>query len=239
LRCDFDFNVTSLKTPTPAGLQGRLHLLLSQHPTYIPAAHHHLDIVIMPRHLGFSDSVNFTISLCLTYTLCISCVRIWIRKGAFGVDDIVIAIATLVSFGHTAADYVALANGLGTPWAHIVNEENLSSLNAVICTSQRYIPHQSADILTPHQASIAGIVTYIISLYLSKCAMISFLGRITKTHNQISLYHICNALTAMIGVASLLTVTTDCPSGSGYYWAFHSNRFLACPSQVRLFLSCS
>lgn len=85
----------------------------------------------MPRHLGFSDSVNLTISLCLTYVLFVSGIRIWIRKGAFGVDDIVIAIATLISFGHTAADYVALANGLGKPWSHIISNENISSLNAV------------------------------------------------------------------------------------------------------------
>ena len=96
--------------------------------------------------------------------------------------------------------------------------------------------------LTLYQASIAGIVTYIISLYLSKCSMISFLGRITKTKTpdtRMPLYHICNAMTAVIGVASLLTVTIDCASVSGYYWAFHSNRFLTCPSQVSLFLSSS
>jgi hypothetical protein len=85
----------------------------------------------MPRHPGFADSVNLTISLCLTYVLCISCVRMWIRKGAFGVDDVVTGIATLVSFGHTAADYLALANGLGQPWTGIVGDEKISSLNAV------------------------------------------------------------------------------------------------------------
>lgn len=85
----------------------------------------------MIRHLGYSDSVNLTISLCLTYTLCISGIRIWIRKGAFGADDLVIALATLVSLGHTAADYVALAHGLGTPWTHIVKDERLSILNDV------------------------------------------------------------------------------------------------------------
>ena len=85
----------------------------------------------MPRHLGFSDSVNLTISLCLTYTLCVSCVRLWIRKGAFGADDIVIAVATLVTLGHTAADYAALAYGIGTPWTHVVNEQSLASLNTV------------------------------------------------------------------------------------------------------------
>ena len=85
----------------------------------------------MPRHLGFSDSVNLTVSLCLTYVLCVSGIRLWIRKGAFGVDDIVTAIATFIFFGHTAADYVALANGLGKPWEDILSNENLSSLNAV------------------------------------------------------------------------------------------------------------
>ena len=85
----------------------------------------------MTSHSGFVDTVNLTISLCLTYVVCISCVRMWIRKGAFGVDDIVTGIATLVSFSHTAADYVALANGLGKRWTGIVRDGTISSLNAV------------------------------------------------------------------------------------------------------------
>ncbi len=85
----------------------------------------------MPRHLGFSDAVNVTISICLTYTLLLACMRIWIRKGAYGVDDIVIAIATLVSFGHTAADYADLSSGLGMPWAQLVDNKNLISLDTV------------------------------------------------------------------------------------------------------------
>ena len=87
----------------------------------------------MPHHVGVVDGVNLTISLCLTYTLCISCVRAWIRKGAFGVDDIVVAAATVVSFVHTGADYAALANGLGSPWKSILESDNLKALNSVSC----------------------------------------------------------------------------------------------------------
>lgn len=62
--------------------------------------------------------------------------------------------------------------------------------------------------------------------------MIAFLSRITKTHAYIAIYHISNALTAVLGLASVLVVFIDCPAGSSYYWAFHDNRLLTCPSQV-------
>ncbi|KAK3724870.1 hypothetical protein LTR37_000918 [Vermiconidia calcicola] len=164
----------------------------------------------MPQSLGYKDGVNLAISLCLTYTLCLSCVRAYIRKGAYGIDDSVIAVATVISFGHIGADYAALANGLGTPWSHIVETDSLTTLNT---------------------ASVAGVVTFVVALYLSKCAMISFLGRITKTHSQVLLYKTCNVIVAVIGIVSLLAVTVDCPTGSGYYWAFRENKMLSCPSQ--------
>lgn len=94
----------------------------------------------MPRHPGYQDGTNLAVSLCLTYVICISCVRLWIRKGSYGSDDVVIAIATVVSFAHTATDYLALANGLGTPWEQtgdsddlpdLKNSRNLPVLNAV------------------------------------------------------------------------------------------------------------
>ena len=80
---------------------------------------------------GYSKGVNLTISLCLTYILCMTGIRIWIRKGALGVDDWVIGAATLVALGHTAADYGAFANGLGLPWRQILDTRNLVALNDV------------------------------------------------------------------------------------------------------------
>ncbi|KAK5131889.1 hypothetical protein LTR08_000477 [Meristemomyces frigidus] len=163
----------------------------------------------MPQHVGYQDSLNLTISLCLTYTLCIACVRIWIRKGAFGADDLVIAAATILTLCHSAASYAALASGLGTPWSSLAKTGDLRSLD---------------------DASIAGVVTFIVALYVSKCAMLSFLTRITKMPVQIKLYHICNAVVAIIGVITALIATVGCPAPSGYYWAFHANA-PSCPSQ--------
>jgi len=40
-------------------------------------------------------------------------------------------------------------------------------------------------LLTARQASVGGIVTFVFALYLSKCAMIFFLSRITKTPRTI------------------------------------------------------
>ena len=51
-------------------------------------------------------------------------------------DDVVIAIATLVTFAHTAADYVALKGGLASPWDRIVKSGNVQLLNDV-CASPR------------------------------------------------------------------------------------------------------
>lgn len=83
------------------------------------------------QHIGHVDALNLTVSLCLCYTLCIALVRLWIRRGAFGVDDLVIVLATLVTLGHTGSSYAALANGLGKPWKTVQAEGSVAELNAV------------------------------------------------------------------------------------------------------------
>jgi len=85
----------------------------------------------MPEHQGYEDALNLTISLCLTFSLCIACVRIWIRKGAFGIDDFVIAVATTIALGNSAASYVSLADGMGLPWSKLQRSDSLSSLDTV------------------------------------------------------------------------------------------------------------
>ena len=46
-------------------------------------------------------------------------------------DDLIVSIATFVVFAHSAADYAALANGLGLPWTKILREDNVHSLSEV------------------------------------------------------------------------------------------------------------
>jgi len=58
-----------------------------------------------------------------------------------------------------------------------------------------------------------------------------FLSRITKNRSQLLTYYACCALVAVFGIMSILVVTVQRPSRSGYYWAFYSNR-ATCPSQV-------
>lgn len=47
------------------------------------------------HHVGYVDGVNFTISICLTYTLCVTFLRVWIRRVLFGWDDLVVGAATV------------------------------------------------------------------------------------------------------------------------------------------------
>jgi hypothetical protein len=83
------------------------------------------------RHPGYVDALTLAVSLCLTYTLCIACVRIWIRKGQFGYDDLIVFVATITTLGHTGSSYVGIANGLGRSWPDMQEEYHLEKLNAV------------------------------------------------------------------------------------------------------------
>ncbi|KAK5723232.1 hypothetical protein LTR15_004929 [Elasticomyces elasticus] len=163
----------------------------------------------MPQRPGKQDALNLTISLCLTYTLCVAGVRVWIRKGSFGLDDAVIGLSTIVTLCHYATSYVGLSQGLGSSWQQIREAHGVAVLNG---------------------SAIAGAVTFLSALYLSKCAMIFFLSRITKTPRQLKIFLACNIFSAILGLASVLMVTVGCGQGSGYYWAFYENS-TSCPSQ--------
>ena len=88
------------------------------------------------QHVGHVDAVNLTVSLCLCYTICIALVRLWIRRGAFGVDDLVVLVATLVTLSHTGSSYAALADGLGKPWIDIKALKDLSTFTVALYISK-------------------------------------------------------------------------------------------------------
>lgn len=81
------------------------------------------------RHLGYAESLNVAISICLTYTLIFTCVRIHLRRSSFGADDAVVIVATIAALTHFAASYSCLTAGQGKPYDMI--KENLRRLNSV------------------------------------------------------------------------------------------------------------
>jgi hypothetical protein len=81
--------------------------------------------------LGFEDTLNFTNTLCVAYTLCSAILRAWIRRGIYGIDDVVIAVATCSTLGFFAANYVDLENGAGKPWHYIEASHDVASFNRV------------------------------------------------------------------------------------------------------------
>lgn len=94
----------------------------------------------MPQREGYQDALLFTISLCLVFTVCVGALRLWIRRNAYGRDDILIGSATLLSFGHFAASFASVAAGLGRKWTRIEASKDVARLNQV---SSHRAPMQS------------------------------------------------------------------------------------------------
>ena len=94
--------------------------------------------------VGFEDTFNFTNSLCVAYTLCSAILRGWIRRDIYGIDDVVIAAATLTTLGFFAANYVALEHGAGKPWSYIDAANNVAPFNQV-CYLSRYLDSVCID----------------------------------------------------------------------------------------------
>lgn len=108
------------------------------------------------KQYGHVDVVNLTVSLCLCYTLCIALVRLWIRRGAFGVDDLVVLFATLVTLGHTGSSYAALAKGLGKPWNDIADDPELNDLDAV-CVDYYYCSEHTDSVDRHHLRALSRL----------------------------------------------------------------------------------
>jgi hypothetical protein len=85
----------------------------------------------MPHREGFKNSLNFTISLCLIFTVSVAAVRFWIRRGQYGIDDFIIAIGTILSLARSGTSYAALQFGLGQPAETFPKGEALGRLNDV------------------------------------------------------------------------------------------------------------
>lgn len=115
---------------------GRLYIssLRRPSPHLVDAAHLKgeamtTDASGLVHHVGFAHSLNVAISICLTYTLIFTCVRVHLRRSSFGADDAVVVVATLAALAHFAASYTCLTAGLGKPYNMI--KENVGRLSSV------------------------------------------------------------------------------------------------------------
>lgn len=86
-------------------------------------------------------------------------------------------------------------------------------------------------VLTPVQASLAAVVTFVLSLYFSKVSVVAFLVRITGHRRDVWIYRICLAVVSALGLASVFVVTTGWPLDSNNYWASSSTAD-ACSTQT-------
>lgn len=180
------------------------------------------------RHrIGYADALKLTTSLCLCYTLIVAGLRTWIRRSIYGVDDVVITVATLISLGHFTANYAALNYGAGDPWKSISKNE-MKSLNQVRLLRSHL--HQLLTLVL--QATIASVATFVLALYTSKAAVVTFLARISKQNKHALVYWSCLGFVVAAGIASIFIVLVGWPNKSGYYLAFSINSE-SCNVQVR------
>ena len=120
-----------LKPHVPSDNRHYYLFLGSSNRGSLPTPHAMSDTHASSQHIGHVDALNLTVSLYLYYTLCIALTRFWIRRGAFGFDDVVVLTATLVTLGHTGTSYAALSYGLGNSWSEISESGKLPELNTV------------------------------------------------------------------------------------------------------------
>ncbi|KAH0386983.1 hypothetical protein KCU92_g2212, partial [Aureobasidium melanogenum] len=159
------------------------------------------------HHIGYAESLNVAISICLTYTLIFTCVRIHLRRSSFGADDAVVIVATIAAIAHFAASYACLTAGLGKPYDMI--KEHINRLSS---------------------RTIASAVTFVLALYAAKLAALIFLMRIQSKTRSTYFYPILVLIYTILGVASAITIAAGCPSASDYYWDFDGNKD-SCPSE--------
>lgn len=141
--------------------------------------------------------------------------RIFLKRGTLGLDDALVAGATVFQCGQAAAIFLALKRGTGTAFT-LLSAGNISSSSEAV---------YSANIL------------FILSLALSKASVVCLLMRIFNLaytracHSPRFLFyrHVCLAtigFTAAWAVGSIIALTVNCSADS-----FMSDQ-QSCPAQI-------
>ncbi|MCJ1231161.1 hypothetical protein MMC12_007837 [Toensbergia leucococca] len=168
------------------------------------------------------NALEVVISLCFTYALCIFGMRLWMRRNLYGLDDLIALIATVSSaqddrpvfppdrsnlwltatfqvlaVAQYATQYLALAVGLGRSSQYLETDSKLSTLN---------------------NASFAGVILFLLTLYASKCGAIALTSRFAQPGRHTMAVYCVFGLCIVLGLASVMEVTIGCGVTSAYYW---------------------
>ncbi|KAH6622426.1 hypothetical protein C7974DRAFT_222097 [Boeremia exigua] len=173
-----------------------------------------------PHHHGYNKSLEFTLSICLCYTLCMLSLRLYIRWRRLGVDDLIVLLATMnhltchisqalasIFFG---CSYAAKDAGLARPMRLFVAHQNkVDRLNALV---------------------LASNLAWITALCVSKLAVISMLLRTTLKAAHQRLQYSVGVSVLIQCVSSIILLTARCTGFTGFAWDISSND-TACPRQ--------
>lgn len=150
------------------------------------------------RHSGNVAGLRLTMGICLCYTLCVACLRGYIRWPVLGRDDTVVLVATLVFLAFVGVSYALAAAGLGRPIDQLdLRQPTLGALNQLILT---------------------GNLTWAIALSLSKVAMVTTLLRTTQTTSHQRAQYAAVVLIVAQGLVAIVILTAQCTSHSQLYW---------------------
>ncbi|RYN50124.1 hypothetical protein AA0118_g11104 [Alternaria tenuissima] len=142
------------------------------------------------RNPGHAATLKFTIGLCLCYTLCVACLRGFIRWGAYGIDDLFVLLSGIFALSFFGIVFASISAGLG----HSINDLDLNS----------------ATIEKLNDYTIASNVLWIISLCVSKAAIVAMLLRTTQTTFHRRSQYSAGALVIAQCLTSILLLTVKC-----------------------------
>ncbi|KAG9196088.1 hypothetical protein G6011_01209 [Alternaria panax] len=150
------------------------------------------------RRPGHAASLKFTIGLCICYTLCVACLRGFIRRGAYSIDDFFVLLSGILALGFFGIVFASISAGLGRPMTELYpNSAAIDKLNN--CT-------------------IAGSILWMTSLCVSKVAIIAMLLRTTQTVFHRRSQYFAGALIVAQCLTSILLLTINCSAHRELAW---------------------
>jgi hypothetical protein len=162
--------------------------------------------------------VAIATALALVFSLISIVIRAYVRyqfSNSFGTDDAVIAVAFLVSIFQSTTVFIEVSKGFGQT-LHDIAPENLPGLQKV---RERCARVNSASNIT--QASYASDILFILSLYLTKCAVVFLFLRLSPDRRHVMASKFILGLTTILTIASIFMISFNCTIS--HPWLFISS----------------